>query len=53
MVCGFFGTERFRAREKRFWVRRIGADPTAMMGDHIAGADRIIDAAAMERLRMM
>ena len=46
MVRGFMALPRFVATERRFWIRRIGADPTAMMGEHIADADRIIDAAA-------
>jgi hypothetical protein len=46
MVRMFLASPRFVATERRFWIRRFGADPTAMMGDHIADADRIIDAAA-------
>ena len=47
MVRGFMELPRFVEIERRYWIRRFGADPTAMMGEHIADADRIIDAAAM------
>jgi hypothetical protein len=46
MVRAFMGTPRFRAVERRFWIRRLGADPTALMADHIVDADRFLDAAA-------
>lgn len=46
IVRGFMALPRFRATERRFWIRRLGADPTAMMADHILDADRILDAAA-------
>ena len=46
MVRHFLASPRFIPTERRFWIRRFGADPTAMMGDHIADADRIIDAVA-------
>ena len=43
---GFMALPRFRATERRFWIRRIGADPTALMADHIRDADRLYDSAA-------
>jgi hypothetical protein len=42
----FMATPRFREIERRFWIRRLGADPTAMMADHIVDADRLFVAAA-------
>jgi hypothetical protein len=46
MARAFMATPRFIAIEKRFWIRRLGADPMAMMADHIADADTIYEAAA-------
>jgi hypothetical protein len=46
MARGFMAHPRFREIEQRFWIRRLGADPTAMMANHIADADRIFDALA-------
>ncbi|MBA3456290.1 MAG: DUF1549 domain-containing protein [Deltaproteobacteria bacterium] len=46
IVRGFMALPRFRDTERRFWIRRIGAEPTALMADHIADADRIYLAAA-------
>jgi hypothetical protein len=42
----FMATPRFREIERRFWIRRLGADPTAIMADHIKDADRLFEAAA-------
>src|SRR4029079_932887 len=30
MARGFMALPRFRTTERRFWIRRLGADPTAM-----------------------
>lgn len=46
IVRTYLADPRFVAVERRYWIRRIGADPTAMMADHIADADHILDAAA-------
>lgn len=46
MARGFIAHPRFLEIERRFWIRRLGADPIAMMADHIVDADRILDAAA-------
>jgi hypothetical protein len=43
---GFLAHPRFVDVERRWWIRRIGADPTAHMGVLIKDADRIFDAAA-------
>ena len=43
---GFMAHPRFVEVERRWWIRRIGADPTAHMGVLIKDADRILDAAA-------
>jgi len=46
MARGFMALPRFRTTERRFWIRRLGADPTAMMAEHIIDADRLFLAAA-------
>src|SRR5215470_12480520 len=46
MARGFLASPRFRDVERRFWIRRIGADPTEVMADHLKDADRIFEAAA-------
>lgn len=46
IVRAYLADPRFVAIERRYWIRRIGADPTAMMADHIADADHVLDDAA-------
>src|SRR5438270_171870 len=46
MARAFLASPRFRDIERRFWIRRIGADPTTLMADHLADADRLFYALA-------
>ncbi len=50
IVRAFLAHPRFVEVERRFWIRRIGADPTTVMADHLDDADRILDAAAAGEL---
>ncbi len=46
IVRGFLALPRFVEVERRFWIRRLRADPVAGYGEHIVDADRILDASA-------
>ncbi len=46
MARALLATPKFRDVERRFWIRRVAADPTALMADHIADADRLYDGVA-------
>ncbi len=44
MARAFMARPRFAATERRFWIRRMGNEPTWVMADHLADADRLYDA---------
>jgi hypothetical protein len=46
MARAFMASPRFGDVERRFWVQRIGSDPTTIMADNIADADRMYYALA-------
>ena len=46
MARAFLASPRFRDVERRFWIRRIGTDPTTAMADHIVDADQLFFAIA-------
>ncbi|HVV84733.1 MAG TPA: DUF1549 domain-containing protein [Kofleriaceae bacterium] len=43
MARAFMATPRFRDVERRFWIRRVGADAYMVYGEHLVDADRLYD----------